>query len=235
VIARGPLRVPPVLIDVEECMNKEYYIKHEQDIENHRKKVEEERRKIIEKHEKFRVVSTDDEKARIDMRRFLQEKFGSEDVTFVILCDWEYHDGIEAIVHQHGLFNANTSSWHAPGSKIVVIATTNTIAVGERDRIDQELKDEKIAMEQGKWNTLNMKRSELIFQEGNGENPTGKWILHILELYDYNYWKHSDGECIIDLPSFNLAEEYAYAKFRFVDFKRYFKIRVEKDMKSWHW
>src|SRR5438045_433218 len=95
------------------------------------------------------------------------------------------------------------------------------------------MKEEKIAMEQAKWNMLNKKRLELIFMDRNGESPVGHWVLHMPELYDYNYWEHSDGECTLDLPEYNPGNEYAYAKFKFVDFKGYVKIHLVKDMDTW--
>jgi hypothetical protein len=230
-LAKGPLSVPPALVDAEERLNKEYFVQREQDIEDHKKFIEEEKRRILEKDEKFRASSTDEEKARIDVGRFLQEKFGSGDIAFVVL-DREYHYNVEAIVRQLNLFSARTFGDRSLRYKIVVAATEN-IAVRERDRIDREMQEERIAMDQEKWNTLNKKRLDLISVDGNEESPAGHWLLHMPELYDNNSWEHSNGDCIIELPSFNPSQEYAYAKFKFVDFKGYFKIHVGKDTEMW--
>jgi hypothetical protein len=219
-LARGPLRVP------EERMNKEYFVKREQ-------LIEEEKRRIIEKDANFRVASTDDEKAEIDVRQFLQEKFESEDITFVVLRNRKYFDNVEATVRELNLFNACTFGDRRSGHRIVVVATTKNIAIRERDRIDREMQEETIAMEQRKWNTLNKKRLEFISVDGNGKSLAGHWVLHMPELYAHNYWEHSDGDCIIELPSLNPSEEYAYAKFKFVEFKGYFKIHVGKDTEMW--
>jgi hypothetical protein len=110
-----------------------------------------------------------------------------------------------------------------------VIATTEDIAVRERDRIELERKEEKEAREQEKWNTLNKKRLQLKSVEGNDASPTGQWALHMPKLYDNNDWEHADGECNIYLPKYDPADEYAYAKFKFVNFKGYFKIHLVKD------
>ena len=232
-LARGPLRVPTALIDAEERMNKEYHIKREQDSERYKKMIEEEKRKIIETDEKFRTASTDDEKARIDLRRFLQEKFGSEDITFFVLRDWGNRYGIEAMVRELGLFCAMTRGLRRPWNTILVVATTDNIAIRERDRIALEMKQEKLAMEQGEWNTLNKKRLELILAEGNRESPAGNWVLHMPELYDNNYWDPSDGECTIALPEYGPADESAYAKFEFNQFKGYFNIHLGKAEGNW--
>ena len=88
-------------------------------------------------------------------------------------------------------------------------------------------------MEQGKWTMLNKKRLELISVEGNRESPSGNWVLHMPELYDYNYWDPSDEQCTIALPEYNPADESAYAKFKFVEFKGYFKIHLGKAEGNW--
>jgi hypothetical protein len=229
---KGTLKVPPALVDTEERMKKEYFVQREKDIENHKKMVEEEKRKIIEKDEKFRAASTDEEKVKIDVRRFLEEKFGSDDVTFVVI-PYHYFYGVDAIVRQLKLFSARPIWNRRLKDNIVVVAITEKIALRERDRIDREMQEQTIAMEQEKWDTLNKKRLDLISVDGNAESPTGHWALHMPELYDNNCWEHSDGECIIELPSFNPSEEYAYAEFKFVQIKGYFKIHVGKDTEKW--
>jgi hypothetical protein len=228
-IARGPLRIPPALIDAEERMNKEYHVKREQ----HEKAIEEEKRRITETDQKFRAATTDEDRAKIDVKRFLQEKFGSEDVAFFIIRDLQYDEwvGIPAMVAQLGLFCVRIDDWRQPGDTVIV-ATTNDIAFREKNRIVQERKEETAAQDEEKWNTLNKKPLELKLAEGDDESPAGQWALHMPDFYHHNRWTHSDGECNIYLAEYNPADEYAYAKFKFVNFKGYFEINLVKDMQG---
>jgi len=100
----------------------------------------------------------DEEKAKIDEKTSLLEKFSLENIMLFIFYDLEYYeyDEIQAIVYQLGLFCAHIVDWRRL-REIIVIATINNIAVCEKDRIVLERRKEKAARDKEKWNTLNKK------------------------------------------------------------------------------
>jgi hypothetical protein len=114
---------------------------------------------------------------------------------------------------------------------VVVVARDNDTAIREMDRIERQAHEEKTAKEQAKWNTLNERRQQLLSKDGAGGNPSGHWVLHMPELDDENCW--GEGDHIIDLPTYNLADDNVYARFQFVDIVGWLKIDFSKVKENW--
>jgi hypothetical protein len=230
-IAKGPLDVPNDLKLAEKYWKEDYHRKiarrkEEEEIRvkkeeaRKQKEKEEKEKKEAAREAKYQAAATDDEKASVDISRYLREKLvGNVDYTILKGFRRGY---IESTADDLDLYSSSTYDVGGDDGWITVIGDDEMKVMRQTQMVELEM-----------LNKLEKRRQELA-KSGDGGNAGGHWILRMPE-YDEHHrdgvWE--DGVCTFDIARHEEGERNIYGKFSFVAHGGWFKVGFGEAQDSW--